>query len=122
MDCCASSIGRKFPSTPTLPKTTSALVTKRENLRRNRERQRSRHPRYHAGARQDLHEAQAVVLRLLGFTLGPAQPPNPAPRRSYPPRSILTPRPEISPGYAPPAFSCPETVCWEKRILPRICF
>src|SRR5215831_13841952 len=53
----------------------------------------------HAGACQDLHEAQAVVLRLLGFTLGPAQPPNPAPRRSYPPRSILTPRPEISPGY-----------------------
>ena len=45
------STGRKFLSTPTLPKTTSAPSSLNGNLRWNRQRQRPRRPRYHAGSR-----------------------------------------------------------------------
>src|SRR5258708_35679161 len=48
-----------------------------------------------------MHEAQAILLRLLRFAPGPAWHRNPAPRRTYPRRPVLMPssRPEISPGY-----------------------
>src|SRR5258707_8897884 len=49
-----------------------------------------------------MHEAQAILLRLLRFAPGPAWHRNPAPRRTYPRRPVLMPssRPEICPGYA----------------------
>src|SRR5260370_11687865 len=48
-----------------------------------------------------MHEAQAILLRLLRFAPGPAWHRNPAPRRTYPRRPVLMPssRPEICPGY-----------------------
>jgi hypothetical protein len=49
---------------------------------------------------QDLHEAQVVLLRLLGVAPRPARPPNPAPHRTDPPISVLTP--SRSPGHLPP--------------------
>src|SRR5258708_39154647 len=59
-----------------------------------------------------MHEAQAILLRLLRFAPGPAWHRNPAPRRTYPRRPVLMPssRPEICPGYlqcaTSSAFSC----------------
>src|SRR5258708_340828 len=54
-----------------------------------------------------MHEAQAILLRLLRFAPGPAWHRNPAPRRTYPRRPVLMPssRPEICPGYAQSEFS-----------------
>src|SRR6266436_2979662 len=56
-----------------------------------------------------MHEAQAVVLRLLRFSPGPARHPNPAPRRTCPPRPVL--KPSSSPGNLPRLreFGCKPT-------------
>jgi hypothetical protein len=46
--------------------------------------------------------AQVAVLRILRLASGPARPPDPAPRRTYPSRPVIMSktRPEICPGYA----------------------
>jgi hypothetical protein len=55
-----------------------AFVTKRKISGGNRQRQRPRRSSYHDGAGQDLHEAQAVVLRLLRRPHRPPGHSNPA--------------------------------------------
>src|SRR5260370_35922252 len=46
-----------------------------------------------------MHEAQAILLRLLGLAHRPPRHPNPAPRQTYPPRPLL--KPSSSPGNLP---------------------
>jgi hypothetical protein len=75
------------------------LRHQKENLRRNRQPQRPRRSRHHAGSGKNLHEAQIIILRLLGRSPRPARHPNPAPRRTDPIRAILTPN--NSPGNLP---------------------
>src|SRR6516164_7851556 len=60
---------------------------------------KGRDARDNAGARQDVHEAQAVILSILGFSPRHAWHRNSAPRRTYPTRAILTP--SNAPGNLP---------------------
>src|SRR5712692_3367969 len=67
-----------------------------------------------------MHEAQAVLLRLLRVAPRPAWHSNPAPRRTDPPRTVLIPssRPGICPGYlTKPGKSNKVTNSEERRIF-----
>jgi len=87
---CAFSNARRYRSTPTLPKTTSAPSSRKEKSPADRQRQGPRRARHHAGACQNLHEVEIVVLRIHRRPLG-------IPGPKIPPSQASSGQPRINP-------------------------
>ena len=68
-----------------------AFVTKKKNLRRDRQRQGPRCARHHAGACQNLHEVEIVVLRIHRRPPRHPRAKNPAPRKPHPASPRINP-------------------------------
>ena len=74
-----------------------------KNLRRNRQRQRPRRPRHHAGAGQNLHEVESLVLRFPRRPPRRPRPKNPTPRKPNPSSACVSQTP-LARKFAPVAL------------------